>query len=61
VPPKNVLLKEPPARKAGSKLSLACTAEDSNPKTTLLWFKGDKHIQDAGKEKTLFPPLMAVR
>jgi hypothetical protein len=51
VPPKNVLLKDPIPQKAGSPVSIACTAEDSNPRTTLLWFRGDSRepILEAGE------------
>ena len=49
VPPKRVVLEEPPPRRSGSAVSLACTAEDSNPRTTLLWFRGSgEPILDAG-------------
>ena len=57
VPPKRVVLEDPPARRAGSAVSLACTAEDSNPRTTLLWFRGNgEPILDAGTEIIPAPP-----
>ena len=49
MPPKSVVLGPPPARKSGSRVSLACTAEDSNPKTTLAWLKAGKPMHQAGK------------
>ena len=49
VPPKRVVLEEPLPRRSGSAVSLACTAEDSNPRTTLLWYRGSgEPILDAG-------------
>ena len=52
VPPKRVVLEEPLPRRSGSEVSLACTAEDSNPRTTLLWFRGSgEPILDAGMSK----------
>ena len=48
VPPKNVILQKPPPAKSDSTLTLACTAEDSNPKTQLLWYRGGNLIHNAG-------------
>ena len=49
MPPKRVVLEEPLPRRSGSAVSLACTAEDSNPRTTLLWYRGSgEPILDAG-------------
>ena len=51
VPPKNVLLEKPVPRRAGSPVSVACTAEDSNPRTSLVWFReGSRQpILDTGR------------
>ena len=50
VPPKSVTLRQPEPVRAGELLQLACTATDSNPKTTLTWFRKDNLIPDgAGK------------
>ena len=50
VPPKSVTLRQPEPVRAGELLQLACTATDSNPKTTLAWFRKDNLIPDgAGK------------
>ena len=52
VPPKIVTLRKPEPVRAGELLQLACTAKDSNPKTTLVWFRQDNPIPDgAGKYK----------
>ena len=48
VPPTVVTLDQPKPVLAGTALSLACTAEDSNPKTNLVWFKGDEPLIEAG-------------
>ena len=48
MPPKNVILQKPPPAKSDSTLTLACTAEDSNPKTQLLWYRGGNLIHNAG-------------
>ena len=45
-------LRKPEPVRAGELLQLACTAKDSNPKTTLVWFRQDNPIPDgAGKYK----------
>ena len=50
MPPKSVTLRQPEPVRAGELLQLACTATDSNPKTTLTWFRKDNLIPDgAGK------------
>ncbi len=49
VPPKSVVVGSPPARKSGSRVTLACTAEDSNPKTDLVWLLEGKPMLQAGK------------
>ena len=50
MPPKSVTLRQPEPVRAGELLQLACTATDSNPKTTLAWFRKDNLIPDgAGK------------
>jgi len=45
-------MKPPKTTKAGEFLELACTAMDSNPKTTISWFRGNAKTQipilDAG-------------
>ena len=52
MPPKIVTLRKPEPVRAGELLQLACTAKDSNPKTTLVWFRQDNPIPDgAGKYK----------
>ena len=52
VPPKSLILSQPEAVRAGETLQLACTAKDSQPKTTLMWYRGDNPIPD-GAGKTL--------
>ncbi len=56
MPPNSVTLKEPKTTKAGEYLELACTATDSNPKTTIVWYRGPSNnlipILDAGKNLT---------
>ena len=58
VPPNSVTLKEPKTTKAGEYLELACTATDSNPKSTMVWYRGPANNQvpilDAGKTLLLF-------
>ena len=50
VPPKSVTLGKPEPVRAGESLQLACTAKDSNPKTTLTWYRDDNPLPDgAGK------------
>ena len=50
VPPISVTLGKPEPVRAGELLQLACTAKDSNPKTTLTWYSQDNPIPDgAGK------------
>jgi len=55
VPPNSVTLQEPKRTKAGESLELACTATDSNPKTTLSWYSGpfnsQNPISEAGEKK----------
>ena len=58
MPPKSVTLRQPEPVRAGELLQLACTATDSNPKTTLTWFRKDNLIPDgAGK---IFSYLLAL-
>ena len=52
MPPKSLTLSQPEAVRAGESLQLACTARDSQPKTTLMWYRGDNPIPD-GAGKTL--------
>ena len=54
VPPKSLTLSQPEAVRAGETLQLACTAKDSQPKTTLMWYRGDNPIPD-GAGKTHYP------
>ena len=62
VPPKRVVLEEPLPRRSGSAVSLACTAEDSNPRTTLLWFRGSgEPILDAGTSMCVCVFVRCVR
>ena len=50
MPPKSVTLGKPEPVRAGESLQLACTAKDSNPKTTLTWYRDDNPLPDgAGK------------
>ena len=50
MPPISVTLGKPEPVRAGELLQLACTAKDSNPKTTLTWYSQDNPIPDgAGK------------
>ncbi len=51
VPPKSVVVGTPAARREGGRVTVACTAEDSNPRTELEWFKEGRPILRAGKEK----------
>jgi len=52
VPPNSVTLKRPKFARSGDFVELACTAMDSNPKTTVVWFRGNAKTQvpilDAG-------------
>ncbi len=54
VPPKSVTLGRPEPARAGELLQLACTAEDSNPKTTLVWYRGDNPIPDGAGDLNSF-------
>ena len=54
MPPKSLTLSQPEAVRAGESLQLACTARDSQPKTTLMWYRGDNPIPD-GAGKTHYP------
>ena len=49
VPPKSVTLRPPLPVMAGNLIELACTAEDSNPKTEILWYRDNQQIREAGK------------
>ena len=49
VPPKSLTLKRPTPVRTGNLIELACTAEDSNPKTEILWYRDNQQIRDAGK------------
>ena len=49
VPPKSVKLKKPTPVMAGNLIELACTAEDSNPKTEILWYRDNQQLREAGK------------
>ena len=49
VPPKSVTLRQPTPVMAGNSIELACTAEDSNPKTEIVWYRDNQPIREAGK------------
>ena len=49
VPPKSVMLRPPSPVMAGNLVELACTAEDSNPKTEILWYRDNQRIKEGGK------------
>ncbi len=51
VPPKSVVVGSPPARRVGEGVKVACTAEDSNPKTALVWLKRGKPVLQAGERQ----------
>ncbi len=54
MPPKSVTLGIAEAVRAGEPLQLACTAKDSNPKTTLTWYRFDNPLPDgAGKSAAM--------
>lgn len=50
VPPNRVTLENPPTRLAGETLPLICAAHDANPQASILWFKDNQPILDAGKK-----------
>ena len=49
MPPKSVTLGSPTPVMAGNLIELACTAEDSNPKTEIVWYRDNQPIREAGK------------
>jgi hypothetical protein len=56
VPPNSVTLKEPKVTKAGDFLELACTANDANPKSNIVWYRGSNNnlmpISAEGRRKS---------
>ena len=54
VPPKSVTLRQPTPVMAGNSIELACTAEDSNPKTEIVWYRDNQPIREAGKSSWLW-------
>lgn len=51
MPPTSVTLRQPKPVKTGTSVSLACTAEDSNPKTNLVWLKSGEPFLDTGESE----------
>ena len=49
MPPKAITLRPPTPVMAGNFIELACTAEDSNPKTEILWYRDNQLIRDGGE------------
>lgn len=47
VAPSRVTLQDPAPALSGSWISLACTSADSNPKSQILWYRGDNLLRNA--------------
>ena len=58
MPPKSVTLRQPTPVMAGNLIELACTAEDSNPKTEIVWYRDNQPIREAGKSSLLQKKLL---